>query len=63
MSSNNNNIHIFIVATESVCGHIPAIVKRGVIGSKGGWVLSIIVCCKVFRDWSIINIQERSQFY
>ena len=41
----------------------PAIVKRGRIGSKGGWVLSTIVCCKVFRDWSIINIQERSQFY
>ena len=31
--------------------------KRAVIGSKGGWKLStIFLSCKVFHDWSIINL-------
>ena len=35
-------------------GHRPVIVKRAVIGSKGGWELStIFLSCKVFHDWSI----------
>ena len=40
-------------------GHRPVIVKRAVIGSKGGWKLSIIFLsctCKVFHDWSIIKL-------
>ena len=33
------------------------IVKRAVIGSKGGWKLStIFLSCKVFHDWSIIKL-------
>ena len=34
-------------------GHRPVIVKRAVIGSKGGWKL---LSCKVFHDWSIIKL-------
>ena len=34
-------------------GHRPVNVKRAVIGSKGG---TIFLSCKVFHDWSIINI-------
>ena len=38
-------------------GHRPIIVKRAVIGSKGGWMLSTIFSsCKVFHDWSIIKL-------
>ena len=38
-------------------GHRPVIVKRAVIGSKGGWKLStIFLSCKVFHDWSIIKL-------
>ena len=37
-------------------GQRPVIVKRALIGSKGGWKLStIFLSCKVFYDWSIIN--------
>ena len=40
-------------------GHRPVIVKRAVIGSKGGWKLStIFLSCKVFRDWSIIKLRK-----
>ena len=32
--------------------HISVIVKRAVIGSKGGWKLStIFLSCKVSHDW------------
>ena len=35
----------------------PVIIKRAVIGSKGGWKFStIFLCCKVFHDWSIITL-------
>ena len=38
-------------------GHRLVNVKRAVIGSKGGWKLSIIfLSCKVFHDWSIIKL-------
>ena len=38
-------------------GHRLVIVKRAVIGSKGGWKLStIFVSCKVFNDWSMIKL-------
>ena len=47
-------------------GHRPVIVKRTMIGSKGGWIgskgrwkLSTIIysiSCKGFHDWSIIKI-------
>ena len=38
-------------------GHRPVIVKKAVIGSKGGWKLStIFLSCKVFHDWSIIKL-------
>ena len=38
-------------------GHRPVIVKRALIGSKGGWKLStIFLSCKVFHDWSIIKL-------
>ena len=40
-------------------GHRPVIVKRAVIGSKGGWKLStIFLSCKVFHDWSIIKLRN-----
>ena len=39
-----------------ILGHIPVIVKREVIGLKGGWKFStIFLSCKVFNDWSIIK--------
>ena len=38
-------------------GHRPVIVKRAVIGSKGGWKLSTIFSsCKVFYDWSFLKL-------
>ena len=38
-------------------GHRPVIVKRALIGSKGGCKLStIFLSCKVFHDWSIIKL-------
>ena len=38
-------------------GYRPVIVKRAVIGSKGGLKLSkIFLSCKVFHDWSIIKL-------
>ena len=37
-------------------GHRPVIVKRSVIGSKGGQVSTIFLSCKVFHDWSIIKL-------
>ena len=41
----------------SPIGHRPVIVKRAVIGSKGGRKLStIFLSCKVFHDWSIIKL-------
>ena len=37
-------------------GHRPVIVKRALVGSKGGWKLSTLsLSCKVFHDWSIIK--------
>ena len=37
-------------------GHKPVIVKRAVIGSKGGRKLStIFLSCMVFHDWSIMK--------
>ena len=40
-----------------VVGHRPVIVKRAVIGSKGGCKLStIFLSYKVFHDWSIIKL-------
>ena len=42
-----------------VKGHRPVLVKRTVIGSKGGWKLStIFLSCKVFHNWSIIKQQK-----
>ena len=38
-------------------GHRPVIVKRAVIGSKGGLKLSTMcLSCKVFHDCSIIKL-------
>ena len=38
-------------------GHRPVIVKRALIGSKGGLKLStIFLSCNVYHDWSIIKI-------
>ena len=43
--------------TCSPIGHRPVIVKRAVIGSKGGRKLStVFLSCKVFHDWSIIKL-------
>ena len=40
-------------------GHRPVIVKRAVIGSKGGWKPStIFLSCKVFQDWSVIKLRK-----
>ena len=40
-------------------GHRPVIVKRAVIGLKGGWKLStIFLSCKVFHDWSVIKLRK-----
>ena len=45
------------VIYELVQGHRPVIVKRAVIGSKGGWKLSsIFLSCRVFHDWPIIKL-------
>ena len=42
-----------------VKGHKHVIVKRAVIGSKGGWKLStIFLSCKVFHDWSIMKLRK-----
>ena len=39
--------------------HRPVVVKRTVIGSKGGWKLStIFLSCKVLHDWSIIKLRK-----
>ena len=39
-------------------GHRPVIVKRAVIGSKGGWKLStIFLSCKVFHE--LVNNKTR----
>ena len=39
--------------------HRPVVVKRAVIGSKGGWKLStIFLSCKVLHDWSIIKVRK-----
>ena len=44
--------------------HRPAIVKRAVIGSKGGWKLcTIFKSCKVFHEWSIILLREIYYIY
>ena len=38
-------------------GYRPVIVKKTLIGSKGGWKLStIFLSYKVFHDWSIIRL-------
>ena len=40
-------------------GHRPVIVKRALIGSNVGWMLStIFLSCKVFHDWSIIKLRN-----
>ena len=45
------------VLSVNVKGHRPVIVKRAVIGSKGGWKLStMFLSCKVFHDLSIIKL-------
>ena len=45
--------------TTNPYGHMPAVVKRAVIGSKGGWKLStIFLSCKVLHDWSIIKLRR-----
>ena len=43
-------------------GHRPLIVKRVVIGSQVGGNSAQYSCCKVFHDWSIINIHERKSY-
>ena len=44
-------------------GHRPVIVKKALIGSKGGWKLStIFLSCKVFHDWSIIKLWKYNVF-
>ena len=45
------------IKKRSIYGHRPVIVKRAVIGFKGGWKLStIFLICKVFHDWSTIKL-------
>ena len=39
-------------------GHRPLIVKRVVICHQVGGNSAQYLCCKVFHDWSIINIQS-----
>ena len=41
-----------------VKAHRPVIVKRAVVGSKGGWKLSTIFKLRVFHDLSIIKLRE-----
>ena len=41
-------------------GHRPVIVKWPVIGSKVRGSSAQYISCKVFRDWSIINIWEKN---
>ena len=43
--------------------HRPVVVKRAVIGSKGGWKLStIFLSYKVLHDWSIIKLRKNIVF-
>ena len=37
-------------------GHRTVIVKRALIGSKGGSSAQYFLSCKVFHDWSIIKL-------
>ena len=47
----------FLSVIFTFIGNSPVIVKRAVIGSKGGWKLStIFLSCQVFHDWSKIKI-------
>ena len=62
-SQGNNHIKLTYCGetkkSAHISGHRPVIVKRAVIGSKGGWKLSTIsFSCKVFHDWSIIKLRE-----
>ena len=43
-------------------GHRPLIVKRVVICHQVGGNSAQYLCCKVFHDWSIINIPERKSY-
>ena len=51
-------IHLLVIQGKiQYNGHRPLIVKRAVIGSKGGWKLStIFLSCEMFHDWSIIKL-------
>ena len=47
---------VFYLKLVMSLGHRHVIVKRALIGSKGGWKLStLFLSCKVFHDWSIIK--------
>ena len=46
------------IESHYILGHRPVIVKRALIGSKGGWILSTIFMLKMLRDWSIIKLRE-----
>ena len=52
---------IYLTRVRSL-GHRPLIVKGVVIGLQGGWNSAQYLCCKVFHDWSIINIRERKSY-
>ena len=43
-------------------GHRPLIVKRVVICHQVGGNSAQYLCCKVFHNWSIINIRERKSY-
>ena len=43
-------------------GHRPLIVKRVVICHQVDGNSAQYLCCKVFHDWSVINIQERKSY-
>ena len=52
---------IYLRRVRSLC-HRPLIVKGVVIASQGGWYSAQYLCCKVFHDWSMINIGERKSY-
>ena len=52
---------IYLTRVRSL-GHRPLIVKRVVICHQVGGNSAQYLCCKVFHDWSIINIQERKSY-
>ena len=54
---------VWLLSTHYMLLHLenrPIVVKRALVGSKGGWKLSTIF--KLYSDSSIINIRERDAY-